>query len=236
MAMMQGEGWVFYRDGVIYQVQSDGSYRREGGEGPAEGTQEGEAPGEGNQKPMKPLLIGLSGHAGAGKSTAAGYLVKYHNYRAFAFSDALKRVVSAAFGFSPEQLYGGLKEVSDPRFGKSPRWCMQYLGTDVLRTIWPEIWIWHLRQYIGDCRALFKEKPIVVTDVRFLDEAQALKDMGAVLWRIERADVGIIDGIPGHVSECELDNYGATVGWDMVIGNNRSLPKLFAALDRAISG
>ncbi len=193
-----------------------------------------------------PLLIGLSGKAGSGKSTAAAYLRDHHGYTAFAFADALKDVVGLAFGFSGEQLHGALKEVPDPRFGKSPRWCLQYLGTEVFRSIWPNIWIWHLRQAVMDFLAFCGQQPVVVTDVRFLDEAEALLRMGAVLVRIEREEglrvadrdagasgVHSATGIPGHVSETDLDGWE---GWEAgrgnhVIQNNGNLPHLFECLD-----
>ncbi len=182
---------------------------------------------------MKPLLVGLSGKAGSGKSTAAAYLVEYHDYRAFAFADALKDVVGRAFGFSLEQLHGQLKEVPDPRFGKSPRWCMQYLGTDILRSIWQEIWIWHLHQSIMDVLSLFGQRPIVVTDVRFRDEAEALKRMGAVLVRLERVEAGAQNGISEHVSETDLALQWE--GFDFLIVNNRTKEQLFEQLALIVS-
>ena len=87
-------------------------------------------------------LIGLSGKAGSGKTDgAAQYLVEAHGFRAFAFADRLKEVLALAFDFSVEQLHGALKEVPDPRFGKSPRYCMQYFGTEVFKRFYAPIWI-----------------------------------------------------------------------------------------------
>lgn len=175
---------------------------------------------------MKPLLIGLSGKAGSGKSTVGAYLTDNHGYFPFAFANALKETVGMAFGFSDDQLYGSLKEVVDERFGRSPRWCLQYLGTEVLRTIWPEIWIWHLRREIMDFLSTNGQHPIVVTDVRFKDEAEALKRLGrkiqllgggaVVLIRIDRPGAAAREGMTDHVSETDLDGWD---GWDYVIKN-----------------
>jgi hypothetical protein len=178
----------------------------------------------------KPLLIGLSDKAGSGKSTVADYLTGAHGYQQFAFADVLKEVVQTAFHFSDEQMRGG-KEFIDPRFEKSPRWCLQYFGT-AFRAVWPEIWIWNLRSKILDFLALNGQHPIVITDVRFRDEAEALKRLGAVLVRIERGKDHRLKtcatGIPGHISETDLDGWA---GWDMVIRNNGSLSELGICLE-----
>jgi hypothetical protein len=181
---------------------------------------------------MKPLLLGLSGKAGSGKSTAAEYLETTHGYNLFAFSDTLKEVACLAFGFSEEQLYGRLKEIPDPRFGKSPRWCLQYLGTDILRSVWPGIWIWHMRREIMDFLSINGQRPIVITDVRFRDEAEALKRMGAVLVRLERAEAGAKNGISEHVSEMDLDGWE---GFDCLIVNNGTREQLFEQLAFIVS-
>ncbi|MFA4904457.1 MAG: hypothetical protein WC600_17120 [Desulfobaccales bacterium] len=182
---------------------------------------------------IPPLLIGLSGKAGSGKSTAADYLWDQYLYHRFAFADTLKVLVGQAFDFSQEQLYGDLKEVPDPRFGKSPRWCLQHLGTEVFRGIWPGIWVHHLMESVRDFWQMNGERPVVVTDVRFLDEAEALKNVGAVLIRIERAGAGAQAGIPDHISETSLDAYP---GWDYVLQNDGSLAALEFMLDQIVGG
>ncbi len=186
---------------------------------------------------MKPLLIGLSGKAGSGKSTAGEYLRKVHGYHNFAFADALKDTVGTAFGFSEEQLFGDLKEVIDPRWGVSPRWCLQWLGTEILRSRFPDIWIRHLRQDILDFHSTNGQRPIVVIDVRFRDEAEALKRLGAVLIRIERANAPPAQGIPNHISEYALDGWE---GWragrgNPVLHNDGPIEKLYSSLDEVVA-
>jgi hypothetical protein len=190
---------------------------------------------------MKPLLIGLSGKAGSGKSTVGDYLCGAHGYEQFAFAGALKEVVALAFGFSEEQLYGRHKETLDPRWGVSPRWCMQWLGTEVLRAKWPEIWIYHLRREILGFLSLNGQRPVVVTDVRFRDEAEALKRMGAVLVRLERPGLRGAGGYYStlrscayetHLSETDLDSYR---GWDYFIENAGSLQDLAQLIETILA-
>jgi len=176
----------------------------------------------------KPPLIGLSGKAGSGKSTAANYLRRVYGYHQFAFATALKDTVGTAFGFTEDHLHGDLKEEIDPRWGVSPRWCLQWLGTEVLRSRFPDIWIRHLRQDILDFLSINGQRRIVVTDVRFRDEAEALKRMGAVLIRIERPAAGARAGVLGHISETALDTWAE---WDHVIHNTGSLEDFTDLLD-----
>jgi len=182
---------------------------------------------------FKPPLIGLSGKSGSGKSTAADYLTREYGYHQFAFAGALKQVVQTAFHFTAAQLEGDEKEKADPRFGKSPRWCLQYLGTEVFRTIWPEIWIWNLRRDLLDFLSINGQRPCVVTDVRFRDEAEALKKIGAILVRLDHPDLaGCPGGILAHASENQLDYWEE---WDHYIENTGTKEQLFAVLDEIVN-
>ncbi len=49
----------------------------------------------------RPHIIGLCGYAGAGKDTAADFLVRYAGFTKLAFADALREEVAAAFELTP---------------------------------------------------------------------------------------------------------------------------------------
>ena len=155
-------------------------------------------------------IIGLGGKAGSGKNTAAKYL-RDLGYQEVAFADPLKEAAEAIFGFDRAQLDGALKETVDRRFKKSPRFVLQALG-DACREIWPEVFIAKLR------RQLYKiNGPVVVTDVRFGNEAQSLQYLGATMIRIDRPGSGACNGIEGHHSETQLDGWN---GWHAVLCND----------------
>ena len=104
------------------------------------------------------MIIGICGFIGAGKDTAADYLVNFHGFRRDSFAATLKDAVAAVFGWDRELLEGRTKEARewreqvDPwwsqRLGMpalTPRWVLQYWGTEVGRNafhtdIWIAVW------------------------------------------------------------------------------------------------
>ena len=90
---------------------------------------------------------------------------------------------------------------------------LQLFGTEVGRVISPNIWV--------DC--LLKDyKNInnwIITDVRFENEAEAIKALGGVVIRIDR-NLGAKDN---HVSETALDSFN---GFDATIDNNGTIEDL----------
>lgn len=92
---------------------------------------------------------------------------------------------------------------------------LQRLGTEAMRQrIHTDVWV----------NALFSDytpdQNWVITDVRFENEAQRIKEMGGTLIRINR-DTGSNSG--AHPSETALDNYE---GFDVHLGNNGSVSDL----------
>jgi hypothetical protein len=171
-------------------------------------------------------IIGLGGKAGSGKTTAASYL-ELLGYDIVAFADALKEVAQKIFTFTPQQLYGGLKEIPDPRFNKSPRYCLQKIGM-TCRELWPDVWVQHVRNYLQNSQG-----PVVIHDVRMHNEACMLKqEFNATMIHIYREGAGAVNGIPNHISEIELD---AWQGWDFVIRNNGSKEELYDQIDAILS-
>jgi hypothetical protein len=129
----------------------------------------------------KPIIIGLSGFIGCGKTTAAMYLVENHGFKRVRFAGPLKAMM-AALGLSQEEIDGNLKEQPcDLLGGKTPRWAMQSIGTEWGRHMMDEnIWVNAWRRACGDY-------PLIVTDdVRFPNEAEAIKAAGGMLVRVVR--------------------------------------------------
>ena len=62
-------------------------------------------------------------------------------------------------------------------------------------------------------------KKWIITDVRFPNEAQAIKDRGGVLIRVNRPGIPVGE----HPSEIALDDY---YGWDFIVHNDKTLADL----------
>lgn len=130
---------------------------------------------------MTPLL-GLLGYAGAGKDTVAEFLVDHHGYTRVAFADPLKQL-ARHIGWNGRKDHAG-------------RVLLQDLGVGVREFIGQDTWV-----DIGMRKAADTPGPVVITDVRFSNEALRIVEAGGCLVRVDRKGVGPANG---HVSE---------VGW-----------------------
>ena len=160
----------------------------------------------------RPRIIGIMGRAGSGKSAVATILGK-HGFMQYGFADSLKCITGLLFGLSREQMYGGLKDTEDSRYGLSPRVILQHMGTEVGRSVYPDIWIEALR------RTMNPKQNYVIDDVRFPNEAMAIRSWGGELWLVR----GRGYGIGGHASEQVLEE---AVAPDTIINNTGTLEQL----------
>lgn len=174
-------------------------------------------------------IIGLSGYARSGKDEAAKVLVEDYGFTRVAFADKLREFLYAmnplihpteknyfAFHKSPTRLqdvidrhgWDGYKETD---YKHEIRALLQRLGTEAGRkTLWDTIWIDAALTGFSD------DAKIVVTDCRFPNEAQAVRDRGGQVWRITREGVGPANA---HPSETSLDDWD----FDCGVGNYDSL-------------
>lgn len=130
-----------------------------------------------------PPVIALTGLAGSGKSTASKYLVENHGYHLVKFAGPLKDMLRA-IGLSEAQIEGNLKEEPCEWLqGATPRHAMQTLGTQWGRacigpSFWIELWVRRVNQIIA------KGGRVVVDDCRFPNEADEVRKLGGVVWRL----------------------------------------------------
>ena len=165
-------------------------------------------------------LVGVSGRAGHGKDTVAAALVSRGFVRR-AFADPLKAAAREIFGLTHEQLYGADKEKTDPLWGMSPRVILQRMGTEAMRgEFGADLWI---RAFVAWRAARPEGTRVVVPDVRFPNEADAIRRLGGEVWRVARPGV---DAVAPHVSETALDHYG----FNLLIRNTSTIE----ALDRQV--
>ena len=150
-------------------------------------------------------ILGLVGPKGCGKSTLANLLVRDHDFRRISFASPLKMMLRSLLmnqglpaGTVTDMIDGPLKEIPTPYLeDKSPRHAMQTLGTEWGRNlIGDSLWINAWRR-----AAEYSRQAIVADDVRFLNEAEVIRNLGGKVLLISRAGLGFGDE---HVSEQEL--------------------------------
>jgi hypothetical protein len=182
------------------------------------------------------MIIGLGHRARSGKDTFADYLVAKHGFTKLSFATPLKEAARDIFLLTDEQMYGSLKEVVDPRWGRTPRDILQKLGTESVRDVFGQ------ETWVQRCKfGMEPGKRYVIADVRFPNEADAIKAWGGYVLKIDRPSLPPIKRakLPwwkwiwntnaqgpyiGHPSETALLDYE---GWDDVLVNDGTLETLY---------
>jgi hypothetical protein len=200
---------------------------------------------------IKHNLIGISGKISSGKDLAGKILndLSGNIFENKKFADKLKDMVCLLIGCTREQLED--RDFKEKELGEewrqyfnddydlvcekestfssllTPRKLLQLLGTEAGRqVIHNNIWV----------NALFADYDTssnydsnwIITDVRFPNECQAIKDRGGIVIKINR-DSDVVDN---HSSETALDNYD---GFDFVVDNNGSIDDLTNNLIKIIN-
>ncbi len=166
-----------------------------------------------------PPVVALTGQAGAGKSTAARYLVERHGYTLVKFAAPLKNMMRA-IGLTEAEIEGELKEVpSDKLCGRTPRHAMQTIGTQWGRDcIGEDFWV---RLWLAEAA---KHERVVTDDCRFPNEAVAVRKAGG--------DIILIGGrggiAGGHESERGCGQF------DVLVENTGAVEDLHGKLEEAL--
>ncbi len=183
------------------------------------------------------LLIGITGKKYSGKDATAKIIQDHFGLNVTAFASKLKQALKIIFCLEDNQLFGDskTKEIVDPRWGISPREMMQEVGTGIVRNICPDVWVKGVFLDLDKHGLYYPASPgWVISDVRFRDEAQAVRERGGIIIRIIRPEPKItlwkkikssIDGsnrYAKHVSEKEIDK----IKPDYIIRNDGSLDEL----------
>jgi hypothetical protein len=131
-------------------------------------------------------VIGLHGLPQSGKDTIADHLCEDHGFARIAFAGPIKDMLIAGFGLTREDFGWRKKEFTNQRIGMSPRRLMQTLGTEWARAyIDDDIWIRVASERVEQMKRY--AKGIVVTDVRFENEAAWVRKQGGTIWHVIRS-------------------------------------------------
>ncbi len=178
------------------------------------------------------LIIGFSGKKGAGKDTLSSDIILHYTYYGrtatrYPFAGVLKEHCMRLFRLTRAQCYGTEEEKNSlttvqwdslpfrrPRALRkhqeylTAREVLQIYGTEIVRSMNPEAWV-------DATLAQIQEAVLdiaLIPDVRFPNEARAIRAVGGKLVRLTRQPYPD----DGHASENALDDY---TRFDAVIDN-----------------
>lgn len=197
------------------------------------------------------MLLGLVGRKGAGKDTVGDHLVARHGFARAAFADPVKWVARDLWPHLTEaQCWGPIevKEAVDTTLGVSPRWLLQRIGTEVGRNgdlaAFADLGISSERMRealdrhgvvpgpLAWVEALFRAprtSNMVITDVRFPNEAEAIRARHG--WVLKLLRPGFDTGIGNdHPSEREVD----ACAFDYLVRNDLGVRELHAKVRRIL--
>lgn len=134
-------------------------------------------------------LIGLTGLPRAGKNLFATHLVENHGYVELSFAAPLKAASAVLLGMELWQMNGEHnfdREAILPEWGFSTRDFLQRFGTEAMRNNFgQDFWLKHMHARIRAER-LKPLSRIVITDVRFENEASLVRQLGGKIIEITR--------------------------------------------------
>ena len=166
------------------------------------------------------MIIGLIGEIGVGKTTIAHHL-KTKNFEEYSFASPIKKIAEI-FGFEHYQIYGTQQqrlEINE-KWGISCRTFLQKFGTEIGREVFPHVFpemnirrgVWldlFMHQYDTS-------KNYVVSDVRFENEAQLIRDLHGILIRIRRTSEKGFESQHTSEQEINLIRYNFEINHDVV--------------------
>lgn len=128
------------------------------------------------------MIVGIAGQKGTGKGEVARILTEHYGAVVHKMMAPMK-AQCLALGLTHEHIEGGLKETPcDQLMGLTPRQYMILLG-NLGRSINPRFWSRQWARSLPTC-------PVVVADdVRFFEEAEAIKVRGGVVVHLRRPEV-----------------------------------------------
>ena len=169
-------------------------------------------------KQRTPQLIGLAGGPGAGKDTAAGLLVTHYGFQQHSFADPLRDFVYAT---DP-----GWALAFDTHGYEYAKWNVEGfrqrlvdVGEAARHYISPSVW---LNACLNRCVPVLADgKSVVISDVRYPNEADAIRFEGGIVVAVDR---------PGHPPESP-EAWDVLFNADEYLFNDGSVGDLWGQLD-----
>lgn len=184
---------------------------------------------------LRPTLIGIGCTQRVGKDAIGAYLVERHGFVRVAFADFVRDLAREA----DPAVIGGiglnlLVEGSGWESAKAVPEVRQFLinlGVGARKVLGDDVWMEAGRRKIQEL--LDDGRSVVVTDVRFPNEADMISFLGGELWDVKRP------GSPEPDWKSEPLGVGAdsqSPWWDVQVNNTGTLEDLYRMVDQLVVG
>jgi hypothetical protein len=180
-------------------------------------------------------IIGFSGKIGSGKTTGVDYLksrleAEGKKVQLVSFADRLRDVVSTMCDVPVTTLQSQEgKNSVDPQLQMTYGVILQKVGTGMRKEVDQQIWV-----KLALDRDFSGVDFLLVGDMRFENEADAIRERGGLLVRVEGDPAGVRANSKrdlNHISETALDTYA---GFNVMIYNDSGIDDYYKSLDNVL--
>ena len=140
------------------------------------------------------MIIGITGPARSGKDTVSKIITDiYTSYKIKSFAAPIRLIIANLIGITDSIIFDSIKDIPHILLNnKTPRYAMQTLGTEWGRyMISDTLWI--------DTCLNTNDTNIIISDVRFENEAKAIKEKNGIIIKVTRPNIKIQESL--HISE-----------------------------------
>lgn len=160
------------------------------------------------------MIIALGTRKQVGKDTVGNYLVEHYGFKRLAFADMLKKEVQSMLSWQ------GLSYDPSDEQNKEKYRPLLIAYSELCRSLDANYWLNPIIGELYDKKE--KHKNWVITDMRYPNEANALRALGGIIVRINRKT-----GLPDEPTE----KVGDEIKADYVLENNESIEDLYQKVE-----
>jgi dephospho-CoA kinase len=182
---------------------------------------------------LEKYIIGMTGKAGSGKNTVADILEEKYSYYQMSFAYRLKQGIKNIFNLTDNQMNDREEREKPLKLfpNYSVRKLYQYVGTELFRNNF-DIDIWS-KLLVEDILKTDIKK-VVVTDLRFPNEKECLKNLEKYGCKVFIISVER-DGFDGNIGILNHESESYNIDFDYKINNDGKIKDLYEKVEIAIN-